>query len=180
MDYKEKLKDPRWQKRKCEIMTRDNFTCQECGSKEKTLCVHHKTYENCENGDPWACPDEDLVTWCEDCHNKFHHDEKKGSIEGWLDDETFIGLYCAFSKTIHEVNEKWREEWKNMLFELMGVEFKTYYTKSSDYDYTKKKSIETYKPCIVVSLNLTKMDIIAIEKRKKNENLNTNNYLTQK
>lgn len=42
--YAEMLKEPRWQKRKTEILSRDNFTCQLCGDTENTLHVHHKYY----------------------------------------------------------------------------------------------------------------------------------------
>lgn len=72
MDYKKKLKDPRWQKKKSEIMMRDKFTCQLCGSTENTLNVHHITYMRCKNGEPWSCPDSDLVTLCENCHREVH------------------------------------------------------------------------------------------------------------
>jgi len=72
MNYREKLLDPRWQKKKSEIMTRDNFTCQQCGAKYKTLHVHHLAYKRC-HGDPWGCPDSDLITLCEDCHQSLHY-----------------------------------------------------------------------------------------------------------
>lgn len=64
--YWEKLKDPRWQKRRLEIMERDNFRCQGCGDQDKTLHVHHKIYER--GKDPWDYEDNILVTYCEDCH----------------------------------------------------------------------------------------------------------------
>lgn len=48
-----------------EIFKRDNFRCLDCGSSGKTLNVHHCHYER---GDPWATPDELLMTLCEDCH----------------------------------------------------------------------------------------------------------------
>lgn len=71
MSYTEKLKDPRWQKKRLEVMNRDNFTCQKCGATDKPLVVHHKTYERCF-GRPWGCPDSDLITLCEDCHENVH------------------------------------------------------------------------------------------------------------
>ena len=64
--YSEKLRDPRWQKKRLEIMQRDAFTCQECGAAEKTLNVHHCFYEY--GKDPWDYPDSSLTTLCEDCH----------------------------------------------------------------------------------------------------------------
>lgn len=65
--YAEKLRDPRWQKKRLEVMERDGFTCQNCGDKESTLNVHHWYYA--AGNDPWDYPDEALATLCEDCHD---------------------------------------------------------------------------------------------------------------
>lgn len=73
--YAELLKDPRWQKKRLEIMQRDNFTCQLCGSKEKTLNVHHMYYDRIF--EPWNYSDDAYLTVCEDCHNKAHEDIKR-------------------------------------------------------------------------------------------------------
>ncbi len=66
MKYSEKLRDPRWQKKRLEVMNRDAFTCQHCGDKEITLNVHHKQY----HGNPWDAPSESLETLCELCHKQ--------------------------------------------------------------------------------------------------------------
>lgn len=71
--YSELLKDPRWQKKRLEIMQRDNFTCQLCFSSTKTLHVHHLEYENSH---PWDTPDVNLITLCEECHKKLEMDKK--------------------------------------------------------------------------------------------------------
>ena len=47
-------------------MERDQFTCQNCDSKEKTLNVHHKYYRL--GFDPWDYPLSALTTLCKDCH----------------------------------------------------------------------------------------------------------------
>jgi hypothetical protein len=62
--YSEKLKDPRWQKKRLKILERDGWACTECPCKTDTLHVHHKKY----NGNPWDASDEDLCTLCEGCH----------------------------------------------------------------------------------------------------------------
>ena len=67
-EYSEKLKDPRWQKRRLEILERDEWMCVLCANKERTLHVHHCWYE--DNVDPWDYPPHCLVTLCEDCHAK--------------------------------------------------------------------------------------------------------------
>jgi len=66
MDYSEKLKDPRWQKRRLEIMQRDDWRCMSCGDGESPLHVHHRRY--IKGRDPWAYPESTLVTLCESCH----------------------------------------------------------------------------------------------------------------
>lgn len=64
MTYSEKLKDPRWQKKRLEIMQSDEFKCRICGDTETTLAVHHLKY----SGDPWNASDDKLITVCEHCH----------------------------------------------------------------------------------------------------------------
>lgn len=67
--YAEKLKDPRWQRRRLDILSRSDFTCEDpgCGNKEETLHVHHLDY--LPNAEPWEYPDEYLMVLCESCHN---------------------------------------------------------------------------------------------------------------
>lgn len=65
--YGEKLKDPRWQKRRLEALQADGFTCQMCGTKEIELHVHHFYYN--KNGNPWDVEDHGLITYCKDCHH---------------------------------------------------------------------------------------------------------------
>ena len=63
--YSEKLKHPKWQRRRLEIMSRDNFTCKICGDTETPFNVHHLSY----SGEPWDAPEEQLITLCVDCHH---------------------------------------------------------------------------------------------------------------
>ena len=66
--YAEKLKDPRWQKKRLEILKRDKFKCQCCLSKNKMLHIHHKNYLS--NSEPWEIPGKYLITLCFECHRK--------------------------------------------------------------------------------------------------------------
>lgn len=68
--YTEKFKDPRWQKKRLEILSNYGFSCADCGEKSQTLHVHHKKY--IKGRDPWEYEDEDCVVLCEDCHKKLH------------------------------------------------------------------------------------------------------------
>ena len=49
--YQELLKDPRWQKKRLEIMEEHNFKCENCGDETETLNIHHGYYA--KDCDPW-------------------------------------------------------------------------------------------------------------------------------
>ena len=66
--YSEKLKDPRWQRKRLEILTRDDFACQDCRSKSETLHVHHSHYR--KGAAPWDYENGHLITLCEGCHDR--------------------------------------------------------------------------------------------------------------
>ena len=68
MTYSEKLKDPRWQRMRLEVMERDEFKCCSCFVEDKTLHVHHSYYT--KGADPWDYPLEALSTQCADCHKE--------------------------------------------------------------------------------------------------------------
>jgi hypothetical protein len=64
MTYSEMLQDPRWQKKRLQVLERDKWTCQLCGDTESTLHIHHKKYVS----KPWDSELNDLVTYCKHCH----------------------------------------------------------------------------------------------------------------
>lgn len=68
--YSEKLRDPRWQRKRLEIMERDRFKCRLCGDESSTLNVHHLKYR--KGRDPWDYNENYLVTTCETCHERMH------------------------------------------------------------------------------------------------------------
>ena len=70
MQYSDKLKDPRWQKKRLEILNRDDFTCQCCSNTKRELHVHHRKYK--KNTNPWGYNNFDLTTLCTDCHEIVH------------------------------------------------------------------------------------------------------------
>jgi hypothetical protein len=74
--YAEKLKDPRWQKKRLKIFERDGWKCQCCLLSDSTLHVHHLRYIT--GKDPWEYPDYLLITLCCECHQnetEFANDE---------------------------------------------------------------------------------------------------------
>lgn len=79
MTYSEKLKDPRWQKKRLEILERDKFTCKKCDDTETTLHVHHLKYQKGKN--PWEYNKKDLITLCEHCHQLIEEYKKIDGFE---------------------------------------------------------------------------------------------------
>jgi len=68
------LNSPRWYKKRIQRKNLDDNKCRICSASdhETTLQVHHKTYANI-----FFEPMEDLITLCEECHQKLH---KKGEV----------------------------------------------------------------------------------------------------
>jgi hypothetical protein len=70
MTYDEQLLHPKWQRRKAEILARDNHKCRSCGSEHVTLHAHHIFY--IPETFLWDYKDDSLITLCEVCHNTEH------------------------------------------------------------------------------------------------------------
>lgn len=64
MNYIEKLKNPKWQKKRLEILNRDEFKCCYCDDTETELQIHHLKYTK----EPWDVKNEHLITLCKHCH----------------------------------------------------------------------------------------------------------------
>jgi 5-methylcytosine-specific restriction endonuclease McrA len=67
MPFVEYRKQPEWQVRRGQALTRARYRCQMGASHDATLDVHHRSYENYGDERP-----EDLVVLCRSCHQKFH------------------------------------------------------------------------------------------------------------
>lgn len=107
LSYNEQIKSPHWQKRRLQILQRDNFTCQICGSTEKTLHVHHLCYR--KDAKIWDYPDNTLMTLCEDCHRMEHEmqSENDYSVTNLINDLLISGftnfeLVSILYKIAHE------------------------------------------------------------------------------
>jgi hypothetical protein len=87
MTYAEKLKSPKWQKKRLEILNRDNWECKLCNDKETTLNIHHLKYTK----EPWDAPKSDLITLCEHCHTLISKSDI--NIDGVLKIEKFKKVY---------------------------------------------------------------------------------------
>lgn len=77
MKYSDKLKDPRWQKKRLKIFERDEWKCIHCGRNDRTLHVHHIEYQR--GLEPWEYSDDKLQTLCEKCHTSLYS-LRNGSI----------------------------------------------------------------------------------------------------
>ena len=71
--YSERLKHPRWQRKRLEVFNRAGFECEHCGEADRSLHAHHLFYE--KNAEPWDYPDLAFVCLCESCHKEFHEDK---------------------------------------------------------------------------------------------------------
>ncbi|KKM79867.1 hypothetical protein LCGC14_1345570 [marine sediment metagenome] len=81
MTYSEKLKNPKWQKKRLSILNRDKWRCQLCKDEDTTLHVHHLQY-TADN--IWDEPDENLQTLCEHCHDEVELLKKEGVTEKFI------------------------------------------------------------------------------------------------
>lgn len=95
MTYSEKLQDPRWQKKRLEILQRENFTCQDCGAKDRTLHVHHRYYVSGRH--PWEYPHFCYQVLCFECHDHLkvlvaeRRENGEDMSENWEDGLDYFG-----------------------------------------------------------------------------------------
>lgn len=64
--YHEQLKHPKWQKRAAEVKAAANWTCEDCGSRDKQLTAHHTAYVTRRMA--WEYDAALLMCLCMDCH----------------------------------------------------------------------------------------------------------------
>jgi 5-methylcytosine-specific restriction endonuclease McrA len=89
MEFLEQLKHPKWQKKRLEILNRDDFQCQECGDTKHTLNVHHLIYF--KDHMLWEYDNSLLITYCDCCHNKWHKVNK--NIKNFIADPFIARLF---------------------------------------------------------------------------------------
>lgn len=87
-DYRKQWKDPRWQRKRLEIFSRDNFTCKNCSNTDAELNAHHLYY--IKGAKPWEYKNSALVTLCSSCHDEWHRlksmlDKKTGFLTAELE-----------------------------------------------------------------------------------------------
>jgi len=107
--YFEKLKHPKWQKKRLEILQRDDFTCVLCGEKEVTLHVHHVSYKY--GYEPWDYPDNKLKTLCEYCHKREHSfgDAVLEEVKDGLKNGKFLYGHLVVMTYLYEIDPDYRK-----------------------------------------------------------------------
>lgn len=75
MTYKDQIQRPEWQRKRLEIMERDEWKCCLCNDETKQLHVHHLYYDN--ELKMWEYDNEVMVTVCATCHKNIHKDLNK-------------------------------------------------------------------------------------------------------
>lgn len=121
-EYFQLLRDPRWQKKRLEIMSRDNFECLDCGESEKTLNVHHVHYV--KGRAPWQYHDSTLVTLCENCHEEDHrygYELEKHLPSSLKQIGVRPNQIAGFAYTIDLLREKYGEEKAKVLVEHLNM-----------------------------------------------------------
>jgi hypothetical protein len=100
--YWEKLRDPRWQKKRLQILERDRWACVRCGDTTTTLNVHHGYYER--GLDPWDYGDYSLWTLCEPCHEKAQAELSiaHASLGILKPTEELLVTACSLIQKVHE------------------------------------------------------------------------------
>jgi 5-methylcytosine-specific restriction endonuclease McrA len=66
--YQERLKDPRWQRKRLAALERAEWSCEACRTKEVNLQVHHGYYDR--EAPPWEYPERALFVLCDTCHER--------------------------------------------------------------------------------------------------------------
>lgn len=74
-NYSDKLKNPKWQKKRLEILNLHGFKCEKCGCEDKELHVHHRFY--LKGREVWQYDNDVFQVLCCDCHEKEHEKGKE-------------------------------------------------------------------------------------------------------
>lgn len=79
--YAEKLRDPRWQKKRLEVFNHFKWKCEICHDSENELHAHHIAYK--KNANPWSYNPWELACLCSNCHKLIHERKKANETSAW-------------------------------------------------------------------------------------------------
>ena len=104
MTYSEQLRHPNWQRKRLEVLSDANFECEDCGSKDNTLHVHHRQYFKGRLA--WEYERHELAVLCEECHEMAHSVDdrlkKILSVAGSNDALAMITGFYAYDQMVDE------------------------------------------------------------------------------
>lgn len=81
-------KSSEWQRKRQEILERDNYECQHCkkrGQFSRARSVHH--IRHLERWPELALDDDNLISLCEPCHNEQHPEKGMSEKRTLLNEE---------------------------------------------------------------------------------------------
>lgn len=110
--YSDKLKSPKWQKKRLEILNLIGFKCELCGCEEKELHVHHRFY--LKGREVWQYDNDVFQVLCFDCHEKEH--KKEPNIIEVIPEK--------HKELIQEISYLKNEDIQNLMFFLQNTESK--------------------------------------------------------
>lgn len=101
MDFQKQIKHPNWQKKRLEILERDEYICQNCHSENETLNVHHFFYK--QKTLLWDYDESCLMTLCNACHKEWHDCNDKIKELLSVDTQTLKEIYELLT-VVRELN----------------------------------------------------------------------------
>jgi hypothetical protein len=117
-------------------MGRDNFTCRCCGETDKTLHVHHKSYE--KNMKIWDSEDSELVTLCKDCHDcveEMVHDIRRIGDKLVYFECSGISQFQLITRIYDLVNTAYKKpKWGRNAFRLLDTFLSSLICSSLEFD----------------------------------------------
>lgn len=105
-NYSEKLKNPKWQKKRLEILNLHGFKCENCGCEDKELHIHHRFY--LKGREVWQYDNDVFQVLCSDCHEKEHSKEKE--VIDVIPEKYKILIECVDSLNLRNGNNQYHLE----------------------------------------------------------------------
>ena len=116
--YSDRLLDPRWQRKRLEILQRSDFQCEECGESTQTLHIHHRYYISGRM--PWEYPDFCYQSLCSECHDKHHQRNLDNREDGICMFEDWEHGLDTFGENLFDLADMARCGW-NPNWESFGL-----------------------------------------------------------
>jgi hypothetical protein len=121
--YSEKLRHPLWQKKRLQILQRDEFACRECGDANTELHIHHLKYKKSRN--PWDYENEDLLTLCKNCHFIIEHIKKIHNADLYIiirNNNFFVSACCSAKNLQHDFFDFYKIDEKSNIKHIMSID----------------------------------------------------------